>query len=339
MGPYDTFVIDWGYRRVPGAATPDAERPVLDSLARQQDANPYLRYIGDQDPTDPRSVTEELGDDPVMASTYGFANIKRIVPMLIPATTANSLEDYQQLEDMYGGLLSQWSREAGHVAAVVGGVYHTERYPSQSQSIYAPTPRAKQAKAVKWLNENVFTTPAYFLDTAILRRIEPTGSVERLRTRQSQVLTTLHNDERLGRLAEEQAFAAKAAPAYGIADLLSDLAQGLFAEAGAAHPVTDVYRRNLQRAYVEELNRLINTPLEPPARPGRPARFTPKPRPADARALARAQLVVLDAQLLGAERRTTDKDTKAHFADLRARIKVILNPPAQMPEAAPAGPR
>ncbi len=178
---------------------------------------------------------------------------------------------------------------------------HTERYPSQSQSIYAPAPRAKQAKAVQWLNANVFTTPTYFLDTAILRRIEPTGSVERLRTRQSQILNTVLNDERLGRLAEEQAFATKAAPAYSIAELLSDLSQGLFAEAREAKPVTDVYRRNLQRAFVEQMNRLINTPLEPPVRPGVPARFAPKPRPADARALARAQLVVLDAQLRGAE--------------------------------------
>ncbi|HUO51604.1 MAG TPA: hypothetical protein VMT93_03720, partial [Gemmatimonadaceae bacterium] len=105
----------------------------------------------------------------------------------------------------------------------------------------------------------------------------------------------------------------------------------------AAKPVTDVYRRNLQRAFVEEMNRLINTPLEPPARPGRPARFTPKPRPADARALARAQLVALDAQLRGAESRTSDKETRAHFADLRARIGVILKPPAQGAEMEPNG--
>ncbi len=104
------------------------------------------------------------------------------------------------------------------MAAVVGGVNHTERYPSQSQSIYAPMPRAKQAKAVQWLNANVFTTPTYFLDTAILRRIEPTGSVERLRMRQSQILNIVLNDARLGRLAEEQAFATKGAPAYSIAE-------------------------------------------------------------------------------------------------------------------------
>src|SRR5213593_1879214 len=37
IGPYDFFAIDWGYRRIPTATSPDGERPVLDSLARQQD--------------------------------------------------------------------------------------------------------------------------------------------------------------------------------------------------------------------------------------------------------------------------------------------------------------
>jgi len=197
-------------------------------------------------------------------------------------------------------------------------------------------PRAKQAEAVRWLNDNVFATPTYFLDTAILRRIEPTGSVERLRARQSQILGIVLNDARLGRLAEEKAFATDAAPAYGIADLLGDLRRGLFAETAALHPVTDVYRRNLQRAFVEQMNRLINTPLEPQLPPGFPAEFAPAPRPADARADARAELVALDAQLRAADLKTRDADTKAHFADLRARIDVILHPDAQA--AAPATP-
>src|SRR2546426_4150583 len=38
IGPYDYFAIDWGYRRISAARSPDAERPTLDSLARLQDA-------------------------------------------------------------------------------------------------------------------------------------------------------------------------------------------------------------------------------------------------------------------------------------------------------------
>jgi len=61
----------------------DGRTPVLDSLARIQDTKPWLRF-GDPDGIDPRTQTEALGDDPVKATSYGLANIKRLVPMLIP---------------------------------------------------------------------------------------------------------------------------------------------------------------------------------------------------------------------------------------------------------------
>jgi len=60
-----TVAIDWGYRRIPNAASPDAERPVLDSLARSQDAQPWDRWIGDGDRSIRASSTEAAGDDPV----------------------------------------------------------------------------------------------------------------------------------------------------------------------------------------------------------------------------------------------------------------------------------
>src|ERR1700752_1756398 len=91
IGPYDYFAIDWGYRRIATAPSPDAERRVLDSLARLQDANPFNRWIGDGDPVDPGIIPGARGDDPVRGSGYGVRNIKRLVPMLIPATTEDRL--------------------------------------------------------------------------------------------------------------------------------------------------------------------------------------------------------------------------------------------------------
>src|SRR5256886_4808617 len=69
LGPWDYYAIGWGYRRVPGANRPEAERPVLDSLARLQDAQPWLRF-GNPDGIDPRTQTEALGDDPVRSEEH-----------------------------------------------------------------------------------------------------------------------------------------------------------------------------------------------------------------------------------------------------------------------------
>ena len=326
IGPYDYFAIDWGYRRIPGAASPDAERPVLDSLARQQDAQPWDRWIGDGDPVDPRIITEALGDDPVKASGYGVRNIKRLVPMLIPATTGDRLDNYDRLDEMYTELISQWAREMNHVAVVVGGVYQFTKYAGQTGRVYQPVPRAKQAEAVQFLNDNVFTTPSFFFDPEILRRIEPTGFVERVRQRQTAVLNLLFQDSRLSRLAEQS---ATQPGAYTMADLFGDVRRGAFSEFAGGAVRVDEYRRNLQRAFVDQMERLISTPLVTPFPPGFTpfAGFTPPPpRPADARAQARLELVDLQAALRAALPRAGDRTTRAHIVDLQARIDQILNP-------------
>jgi hypothetical protein len=217
-----------------------------------------------------------------------------------------------------------------HVSVMVGGVYRHEKYPDQPGTIHTAVPRAKQAEAVRFLLDNVFATPTWMLDTAILRRVEPTGSVERIRTRQAAVLNDLLLDSKLSRLVEQEAFAAPATPAYTIASLFGDLHRGLFSELTAPRPAVDPYRRNVQRLWVDQMDRLINTPLQPQLPPGFggfPGFVPPPPRPADARALARADLVSLDGQLRASLLRTTDVETKAHFQDLRARIERVLNPP------------
>jgi len=248
--------------------------------------------------------------------------------MLLPATTTDPLDDYSLLADFYDRLLGQWGLEMGHVAVVVGGVWRHEKYPAQAGVLHSAVPRARQAEAVRFLNDNAFATPLYLLDAEILRRIEPTGFVERIRTRQTNLLNALFQDARLSRLAEQGA-TLPAASAYTLADLFADVRRGIFSETGAARPVVDAYRRNLQRGFVEQMDRLINTPLVTPPPPGVgqfPGFVPPPPRPGDARALARLELQEIQGTLRAALPRVTDRTTRAHFGDLQARIDRILNP-------------
>lgn len=328
LGPWDYYAIRWGYGRLPGAPTPDGERPYLDSLAREQDTKPWLRF-GNPDGIDPRAQTEALGDDPVRATTFGLANIKRLIPMLIPATTTRPLRDYDALNTMYGEVIAQWAREMGHVASVIGGVYRHEKYPNQGGVIHQPVPRARQVAAVRFLNENVFTTPAFFFDAEILRRIEPTGFVDRVRVRQNAVLTQLFQDARLSRLVEQEATQSRG-QAYTLVDLFGDVRRGIFSETAAQAPVVDAYRRNLQRSFVDEMERLITPPPRPAAGGGGGGGGGPAaaavPRPGDARAMARLELQGVEASVRAALARVTDRATRAHFLDTQARIDQILNP-------------
>ncbi len=324
LGPWDYYAIDWGYRRIP-AKRPEDERVVLDSLARLQDASPWLRF-GNPDGIDPRTQTEALGDDPVKATRYGVANIKRLVPMLLPAATTEKLEDYDLLNDLYDRLVAQWALEMNHVAVVIGGVWRHEKYPDQAGVIHTPVPRARQADAVRFLVDNAFATPTYFLDSAVLRRIEPSGFVDRIRQRQTAVLGALFQDQRLNRLADQGA-TMPAGTAYTLADLFADVRRGVFSELSAGTPSIDEYRRNLQQAFVDQMDRLINTPLvtqPPPQFAGFPG-VTATTRPTDARALARLELQGLQAGIRTALSKSLDRMTRAHLVDLQLRIDRVLN--------------
>ena len=324
LGPYDYYAVDWGYRRIAGAATPEAERPVLDSLARLQDANRMLRF-GNADGVDPEAQTEDLGSDPIAATALGLKNVRRVMPLLLPANTTDPLRDYSDLNENYGRLIGQWQRELGHVVTLVGGVYRAEKYPDQSGVIFTPAPRARQQAAVRFLLDNAFETPAFFLDVDVLRRIEPNGTVDRIRQSQGQLLDGLFNDARMNRLVDQEALATAAGTAYTLADLLHDVRVGLFRELASGAKI-DIYRRNVQRNFVDLLGTKLLPPPPPPPAPPFPGFVPPPPRPEEAKSLVRGELRDLDAAIAAALPKETDRATRLHLQDLRYRIDRILNP-------------
>ena len=230
---------------------------------------------------------------------------------------------------MYDRVIGQWQFEVSDVLTEVGGVYRDEKYPDQAGPIHAPVPRATQAAAVRFLDDNVFATPMWLYDPQVLRRIEPSGFAERVLKLQKFVLDGLLNNARLSRLADQAATATRAAPAYTIADLLGDTRRSTFSELSAQRVAVDAYRRNLQRLWVDELNDKLNPPE--PARPTpairRPGFTPPPPLPGDAEALMRAELASLDTAIRQALPRAADRETRAHLEDLRYRIGRALNPP------------
>src|SRR4030095_12061384 len=86
IGEYDKWAIEWGYRLIPEAATPEAEIPILDKWIEAK-ANDKRYYYGRQgQPDDPRDQSEAIGDNAMKASAYGIKNLQRIVPNLIDWT-------------------------------------------------------------------------------------------------------------------------------------------------------------------------------------------------------------------------------------------------------------
>ncbi len=147
--------------------------------------------------------------------------------MLLTATTKRG-EPYDDLEEMYGRLLGQWVLELNHVAAIVGGLQSQEKVFGQDGPRFTPVSREQQQQAVQFLNEHAFTTPAFVIKPEILRRIEPTGVLGRIRTAQQRVLATLLAAPRMARLVEQEAL--DSAAAYRPTDFLADVRRGIWRE-------------------------------------------------------------------------------------------------------------
>ncbi len=321
IGPYDKWATMWGYKPIPGARTPDEERKTLDEWAREQDATPYLRFSTARSAgADPGELTEAVGDEDAVASTaLGLKNLKRVASMLLTATTTKTGEPYDDLEEIYARLLGQWATELNHVAAIVGGSSSQQKHAGQQGVIFTPIARDKQAGAVRFLNQNAFQTPTWAIDPEILRRIEPVGVLDRVRTGQQRVLSSLLSSTRIARLVEQEAL--EGAAAYRPLDFLADVRKGIWSEIYGATPArVDAYRRNLQRAYVQTLADRVN---------GRTAALD------DARAFFRGELKTLDADLRAALARTTDRATRLHVDDIRTQIQRALDPTVQDASTAP----
>ena len=283
--------------------------------------------FGVSDPNDPTVQTEDMGDDPVAATRYGLKNVTTIADMLISATTKEG-EDYSTLREVYGQLISQRNRELGHVASYIGGVVRTERVAGQKGVVHTPVSRDKQKECMAFLQKEAFRTPTELLRTDILSLIEPTGAVDRVLQGHRQLLNIILNTDRMVRLINTDAIAKGNPRPYALSEMLSDLRQGIWSELNAIPVRTDVYRRNLQRAYIDAMgNKLNPPPFTPPA--GLPPGFTfppPTPLPGEARALIRSELLDLDATISKSLARAADRETKAHLQDSRDQISKILYP-------------
>jgi len=323
IGPYDHYSINWGYRVIPEAATPAAEKAALDEwiLARADD--PMYRF-GSSTGWNPDAQTEDMGDDPVASSGYGIANLRRVVPNLIDWTYAPG-KNYDDLQEIYGELVGQWSRYVGHVITLIGGRYENARSTDQRVPVFSYVSRGDQEAAVAFLVDEVLTTPQWMLDTKILTRIEHAGAVERVRARQAAVINQLLDPRRMQRIIEAGVLDTDA---YTLERYMTDLSHAVFSEFGSGMAI-DTYRRNLQRAYIERLEYLLTeepTPLSPAARRFLGDSITRVDvSQSDIRALARTHLRAIQGEAKRATAGAADAMTRSHLEDLVARVEMVLD--------------
>ncbi|MBL7871939.1 MAG: zinc-dependent metalloprotease [Cyclobacteriaceae bacterium] len=330
IGVYDRWAIEWGYK--PVFDTKDAKEDAKELNKRVlAHANDPMYWFGSEiNSYDPRSQSEDIGDNSMVASNYGIKNLKRIVPML-PDWYKEEGEKYTKLNEMYNQALGQFRRYMGHVTKNIGGIYETPKTYDQSGAVYEPTPKKIQKDAVAFLNKQLFETPTWMLNELVITKIKPGSGVEQVRSLQESTLNSIYSYARMQRLVESNAVDPNA---YSLDELFTEMRLGIWSELRSRKPI-DVYRRNLQKVYVEKMISLMNPSgtdssdgvgFASPFFPASPASPVADPKKSDVISLTRAHLVALKSDITSAVTSASDNMTRYHLQDVLVRINETLDP-------------
>lgn len=313
IGIYDKWSIEWGYRWLPQFQTPEDEVAFSNqSIIEKLKTDVRYTFGTESDPNDPRNQSEDLGDDSMLASLYGIKNLKRIVPQILTWSYEPN-KSYAGAGEIYSGVVSQFNRYLGHVTKNVAGIYSNSITVEQTDEIAREfVPANIQKRAIAFLNEQLFTTPEWLIDRQLMEKakILPVNVICSL---QSGVLARLINKNTLDKMSENEILNGK--KAYTSAQMFNDLKKVIWSNLGQS----DIYKRNMQKAYVENLINLLD-------KKGNADKNASGKRPAysEAPAIAHGQLTEL--KRLGTSAASMTSGTaKGHYQNLITLIDNALS--------------
>lgn len=313
IGIYDKWSIEWGYRWLPQFQTPEDEVAFSNqSIIEKQKTDVRYTFGTESDPNDPRNQSEDLGDDSMLASLYGIKNLKRIVPQILTWSYEPN-KSYAGAGEIYSGVVSQFNRYLGHVTKNVAGVYSNSITVEQTDEIAREfVPANIQKRAIAFLNEQLFTTPEWLIDRQLMEKakILPVNVICSL---QSGVLARLINKNTLDKMSENEILNGK--KAYTSAQMFNDLKKVIWSNLGQS----DIYKRNMQKAYVENLINLLD-------KKGNADKNASGKRPvySEAPAIAHGQLTELK-RLATSAASMTSGTAKGHYQNLITLIDNALS--------------
>ena len=252
INDYDLWAIKWGYSYRPEFKNEYEERDALKKeTTKVLTDNRKLWFGGEGRNEDPRSQIEDLSDNNMKANDYGVKNLKRVIAGL-PQWTKQENDDYADLVEMYKATLGQFKRYLGHVTKNIGTKY-INNMPGMVP--FQPTPAARQQEAVDYISRQVFDAPLWLYPEEIVNKVGIDASKDII-SRQDQVLTTIMSPGILTNIYNAYASSEKN---YNPATYLDDLFKAVWKPLNNPVERKNIYRRALQRSYVDRLSSLITS--------------------------------------------------------------------------------
>lgn len=247
-GDYDRFMVKWSYAPLPEDKSVDEIYEITSGWVRERSADSTYRFGQQQifGMVDPRSQSEDLGDDAMKASAYGIKNLKYTINNCND-WVAEEDRDYSFRTSIYGAIVQQYMRYFGHVYANVGGIYLYEKHVGDHVERYASVPSEKQREALLFLLEMI--SDVEWLDNKeLMRNMRVIGSPAEI------VREALMN--RIMTLPERVEFSASKATdrPYTVEDCLTDIYNYIWKPTLTGKALTEPERR-MQVLFVESVGR------------------------------------------------------------------------------------
>jgi hypothetical protein len=318
VGDYDQWAIEWGYKSSHAKSAEEDNEIVKKWIVDRTTKNPRL-WFGDGETRkgDPRSQTEDLGDNSMKASIYGIKNLKRILPNLKNWTYEKG-GTYRNMASAHSEVISQYYRYLNHVLSNIGGFHRTYRSEDEKLPVFTAVSRKKQLEAIAFFDRELFTTPFWIMNAAVQDRdMEPGFDVKSnvsganiVQDLQVKTLNTLldpvvmhqimFNYERFG------------SGNYSITEHITAVHNSIWKNLRSPSIKMDVYRRNLQKSYVGALLDIVKTTKM-------------ESLETDMASLVKVELKRLRSEIKLAIPKTAESINKIHLIDLEERISKALS--------------
>ena len=253
INDYDKWAIKWGYQYRPEFKDPATEKKALRTeTSRVLEGNRRLWWCGDEGHgQDPRSQTEDLGDNQMKANEYGLKNLRRVMQN-IEKWTAQPDGEYEHLNEIHRAARAQYQRYVNHVQRYLFSKY-VNNAPGQKPNDVVP--RELQKEALQWIDRNVMEAPMWLYPESVVTKLG-VDYIDEIRSRQQTVIAMLLSPGAIMNLHSAQ---MQWPEAYPVEEYLNDIFAMVWKPLTAKDELQNNFRRFQQRAYVDFIDTALNS--------------------------------------------------------------------------------
>ena len=269
-GPYDKWVIEYGYSEGLQDARAEAER--LDAiLARSTD--PLLQFGNDADDMrgtgrgiNPDVNIYDLSNDPVAYASERCELVNDLLPTLVE-NFAQGVDSHQEVLRAYYALTGEYATQLRIMTRQIGGVRYNRATPEQLNGAapFSPVSEADQKAAMKALATYAFAPDAFDAQANVLAylqaqrrgfgffgRNEDPKIHARVASAQKAALAQLVHPAVLMRILDSGLYGNT----YDLNEYMRDLTKAMFR--ADLRTGVNTYRQNLQLMYVKALIKALD---------------------------------------------------------------------------------